>query len=159
MTLIRMFSAALLALTTLAPSATITSEPWAWPVGPPRTILRPYIAPATPYSPGHRGIDIATADGLVTAPAGGTIHFSGTVVDRPVLSIDHGGGVISSYEPLDSPLNKGDEVSRGDPLGHVTPGHCSSLCVHFGVRIDGTYVSPLSMLGEIPYAVLLPTRR
>ena len=76
-----------------------------------------------------------------------------------MLSIDHGGGVISSYEPLDSPLKKGDPVSRGDPLGDVMPGHCSSLCVHFGVRIGGEYVSPLSMLGEIPYAVLLPTRR
>jgi len=159
MTLTRIASLALaLTLALITPAASAV-ETWAWPVGPPRTIVRPYIAPATAYSAGHRGIDVTVLDGIVTAPAPGIVHFAGTVVDRPVLSIDHGGGVLSSYEPVTTTLRKGDPVARGDPIGQAVPGHCISLCLHFGVRIDGEYVSPLSMLGQIPYAVLLPTRR
>jgi murein DD-endopeptidase MepM/ murein hydrolase activator NlpD len=148
----------LVALAILSPTAA-RLEPWRWPVGVPRTVLRPYVAPATPYSAGHRGIDLVISEGLVMAPANGTVHFAGVVVNRPVVSIDHGEGVISSYEPVTTDLKKGDPVSRGDPIGQAIPGHCSVLCVHFGVRIDGEYISPLSMLDEIPYAVLLPTRR
>lgn len=162
MTFARIAAVAVLVAAALTPSAShaaAAEAPWTWPVGPPRTIVRPYLAPATPYSSGHRGIDVVVPSGLVLSPADGTVHFAGTVVDRPVLSIDHGGGVLSSYEPVVTTLHQGDVVARGDPLGTVIPGHCNSLCVHFGVRIDGEYVSPLSMLGEIPYAILLPTRR
>ncbi len=135
------------------------TELWRWPVDPPRSVLRPFIAPETPYATGHRGIDIRAPAGTVFAPADGVVHFAGTVVDRPVLSIDHGGGVLSSYEPVTSTLKAGDSVSRGDPIGVVLPGHCVSLCLHFGVRVDGQYFSPLAWLGGIPNSVLLPTRR
>jgi murein DD-endopeptidase MepM/ murein hydrolase activator NlpD len=135
------------------------AESWRWPVDPPRSVARPFIAPETPYASGHRGIDIRAPAGMVFAPADGVVHFAGTVVDRPVLSIDHGGGVLSSYEPVVSTLSAGDVVSRGDPIGVVQPGHCASLCVHVGVRVDGQYVSPLAWLGGIPNSVLLPTRR
>ena len=135
------------------------AEYWRWPVDPPRSVLRPFIAPETPYAPGHRGIDIRAPAGTVFAPASGVVHFAGTVVDRPVLSINHGDGVLSSYEPVTSTLTAGDAVSRGDPIGIVQSGHCVSLCLHFGVRVDGQYVSPLAWLGGIPNSVLLPTRR
>ena len=120
-------------------------------------ILRPFIAPATRYSAGHRGIDIATS-GEVYAPASGTVHFAGFVVDREVLSIAHQGNILSSYEPVRSMLSVGDAVTRGQPIGTLEPGHCSELCLHFGVRIDGQYVSPLLFLGGIPHSILLPTR-
>jgi len=144
-------------------SARVTSSAWAWPVDPPRAIIRPYVAPATPYSAGHRGIDIAADDddaaAMVRSPADGVVHFSGVVVDRPVLSIRHDGGLLSSYEPVVTDLVVGDAVARGDPIGTVIPGHCSTLCLHFGVRRDGEYLSPLVLLGGIPRAVLLRTRR
>ncbi len=131
---------------------------WAWPIAAPHPIARPYLAPATPYASGHRGIDIRAAVGAeLLAPANGVVHFAGVVVDRPVLSIDHGGGVISSYEPVDTTLREGDVVRRGEVTGRVRAGHCSSgACVHVGVRIDGEYVSPLLFLGGQPRAVLLP---
>ncbi|HEY5320679.1 MAG TPA: peptidoglycan DD-metalloendopeptidase family protein [Galbitalea sp.] len=135
------------------------SEPrWSWPVGGAHTIVRPYLAPATAYAAGHRGVDIA-ATGAVTAPADGVVHFAGFVVDRPVLSIVHAGGVISSYEPVTSTLSKGDVVTRGEIVGALQPGHCLQSCLHFGVRIDGQYVSPMLFLGGLPHSVLLPTRR
>ena len=141
-------------------AASVAATPlWHWPVSGARVIVRPYLAPATPYGPGHRGVDLAASGAVVTAPADGIVHFSGIVVDRPVLSIEHAGGFLSSYEPVSSSLTKGDAVARGDPIGTLEPGHCTSPCLHFGVRLDGEYVSPLLLLGGVPRAVLLPTRR
>jgi len=137
-----------------APSA----DPWRWPVDPPRSIARQYLAPASPYGSGHRGIDIRAPGATLYAPADGVVHFAGVVVDRPVLSIRHGGGVISSYEPVVATVARGDAVTRGDVIGTVLPGHCESVCVHVGVRVDGEYVSPMTWFGGIPASVLLPTR-
>ncbi len=130
---------------------------WAWPLAAPHPIARPYLAPATPYASGHRGIDVGASDGdVVRAPADGVVHYSGFVVDRPVLSIAHGGGVISSYEPVSTVLAAGDLVRRGDVIGTLEAGHCTSACLHLGVRVNGEYVSPLRFLGGQPRAVLLP---
>jgi len=172
-------------LVTVSAANAATVAVWEWPLAAPHTLVRPYIAPATPYSAGHRGIDIeahetsenAGSDGgstvtaesspdaaaagpeiSVTAPAAGTVHFAGFVVDRPVLSIRHPGGVISSFEPVSTTLAIGDAVREGEAIGTLELGHCSSPCLHFGVRIDGGYVSPLLFLGGVPRAVLLPTR-
>ena len=155
--LLLLFSLALVALAT-GPATGADQPRWRWPVDLPHPVVRPYIAPASPYAPGHRGIDIAAPGGIVYAPAGGTVHFAGTVVDRPVLSIRHSGGLLSSYEPVTTNLHAGDVVGRGDVIGSVVGGHCASACLHFGVRLHGQYISPLSLLGEIPRAVLLPTR-
>jgi murein DD-endopeptidase MepM/ murein hydrolase activator NlpD len=141
----------------LSPLA-VPTPGWAWPVAPPHAIVRPYLAPATPYGTGHRGIDVLAPDAVVTAPAAGVVHFAGVVVDRPVLSIRHPGGIISSYEPVASPLTAGTPVRRGEVVGTVVGGHCTSPCLHFGVRLDGEYVNPLNYLGGLPYSVLLPTR-
>ncbi len=123
--------------------------------------MRPFIAPETVYSSGHRGIDLAAQPGaVVSAPADGIIHFSGVVVDRPVLSIEHPGSLLSSFEPVVSTLRPGTAVRRGEPIGTIAAdgGHCASSCLHFGVRLHGQYLSPLNFLGGIPPPVLLPTR-
>ncbi|SOE70879.1 Peptidase family M23 [Salinibacterium xinjiangense] len=156
-----------IALMLLVPASAAPAAPrpsWDWPVDPPRVLVRQFIAPMTAYSSGHRGVDLATASGSVYAPADGVVHFAGVVVDRPVLSIRHTGGLISSYEPVETTLHKGATVARGDVIGTVPtdpalPGHCSHACLHFGVRRDGEYVSPLLYLGGIEPSVLLPTRR
>jgi murein DD-endopeptidase MepM/ murein hydrolase activator NlpD len=142
---------------------------WLWPVSPPHVVSRPFIAPATTYGAGHRGIDIRISEGAgagteVVAPAGGVVHFVGTVVDRPVLSLRHPGGLLSSFEPVESDLVVGQPVSAADVIGLVrvgaaTPEHCPTSCLHFGVRLRGEYVSPLNFLGGIARSVLLPTRQ
>ncbi len=136
-----------------------TAPRWEWPIAAPHPIVRPFIAPPTPYSAGHRGIDIGTApETPVVAPADGIVHFAGVVVDRPVLSLRHAGGLISSFEPVTSELVEGADVTRGSVIGALAAGHCSTPCLHFGVRLHGEYVSPLNYLGGIPPSVLLPTR-
>jgi len=130
---------------------------WAWPVPAPHTLARPYVAPATPYSAGHRSIDIRSSAGVeVRAPAAGVVHFAGFVVDRPVLSIRHAGGVISSFEPVDPLVSTGDRVARGEVIGILLPGHCAAPCLHLGARVDGAYVNPLLFLGGLEHAVLYP---
>lgn len=133
---------------------------WAWPVMPPQ-VVGAYAAPPTPYAAGHRGIDLAaTPEQHVTAPADATVRFAGVVVDRPVLTLDHGGGVLSSYEPLATELVAGQPVARGAVVGRLASGgHCAGSCLHVGVRVDGAYVSPLLFFDRVPPSVLLPLGR
>lgn len=158
-----------LAMMTVSPASASANEQsaagaasrWSWPIAAPRVVLHPFIAPETAYSTGHRGVDLAVQAGqTVSAPADGVIHFSGAVAGRPVLSIEHAGALLSSFEPVTSPLHAGAIVHRGDPIGVVaaSSGHCTASCLHFGVRLHGQYLSPLNFLGGIPLPVLLPTR-
>jgi murein DD-endopeptidase MepM/ murein hydrolase activator NlpD len=130
---------------------------WNWPVSGAHALARPYVAPAGPYGAGHRGIDLRAPLGAsVLAPADGVVHFAGFVVDRPVLSLEHADGVLSSFEPVQTTLVAGDRVTRGQLIGTLLPGHCASPCLHLGVRVDGQYVNPLLFLGGVGWSVLYP---
>jgi murein DD-endopeptidase MepM/ murein hydrolase activator NlpD len=131
---------------------------WAWPLPQPHTVTRPFEAPQTRYSAGHRGIDIAAAAGTrVYAAAEGVVSFAGVVAGRPLLSIAHPGDLVWSIEPVQALVANGEHVSVGQQVGMVAVGgHCSNACLHLGVRLHGQYVSPLLLLGGIPRAVLLP---
>jgi murein DD-endopeptidase MepM/ murein hydrolase activator NlpD len=130
---------------------------WQWPLAAFR-LVRPFVAPPHAYGPGHRGIDLAVrGDDLVRAPASGVVAFSGQVAGRGVLTIDHGDGLVSTLEPIDSQLASGGRVAPGEVVGRLsTGGHTSPGILHFGVRLDGEYVNPLVLLGGVPRAVLLP---
>ncbi len=96
---------------------------------------------------------------MITAPEDATVHFSGVVVDRPVVSLEHRGSVLSSFEPVEGLVDEGATVARGQPIGVLRGGHCGDqACLHLGARVEGRYVSPLLLLGELRPAVLLPTR-
>jgi murein DD-endopeptidase MepM/ murein hydrolase activator NlpD len=129
---------------------------WLWPTEGPKQILRAFVAPATPYSAGHRGIDIYAPPGTaILAPIDSTVYFAGFVVDRPVLTLAHA-DYLASFEAVDASVEVGETVRAGEVVGVSEEGpHCSG-CVHFGLRLRGVYVSPLLVLGEVPRAVLLP---
>ncbi|WP_310648377.1 M23 family metallopeptidase [Clavibacter michiganensis] len=132
---------------------------WIWPVDPPHTVTRPFQAPTTPYGPGHRGIDIAVSPGgEVRAPAAGTVSFAGVVVDRPVVSIRHADGYVSSVEPVVPLVAAGDAVVAGQVIGTLaaSPRHEPDGGLHLGARLHGDYVDPALLLAALQHAVLLP---
>lgn len=139
-------------------AAAANQSNWQWPVRSPWEIKREFIAPPSQYGAGHRGVDLRTGPGDgVVAPADGIVFFVGVVVDRPVISIQHPGGLMSSFEPVVSQLVTGQQVTRGQLIGTTgAGGHCADSCLHFGVRLHGQYISPRLPIGSLPRAVLLP---
>ncbi|MDR6507449.1 M23 family metallopeptidase [Arthrobacter oryzae] len=134
---------------------------WSWPLTPRPAVLRAFDPPDKPWMSGHRGVDLQAAfDGAqVTAPESGTVSFVGVVVDRPVITIDHGNGLRSSFEPVESVLAAGATLSKGDILGTVQPGHCAAMpCVHWGVRRGAEYINPLSLVKDLRPSILLPLK-
>jgi murein DD-endopeptidase MepM/ murein hydrolase activator NlpD len=127
-------------------------------------IVREYRQSETPYSAGHRGIDYeATLGQAVFAPANGRVHFVGNVVNRQLISLDHGGRLLSAFEPVCSQLTEGETVVSGQLIGEVCEGqasyepHCEpKTCLHFSVRKNGEYLSPLWFTGELTASRLLP---
>ena len=145
-----------------ASSPAVAVPSWQWPLAPRPQVLRHFDPPPKPWLSGHRGVDVgATADGApVTSPAAGTVSFVGVVVDRPVITIDHGDGLRSSFEPVDSTLAAGAPVAKGQVVGTVRPGHCTGVpCVHWGVRRGDDYVDPLQFVMDLRPSVLLPLDR
>ena len=128
------------------------------------SVVREYRQSETPYSAGHRGIDYeATLGQAVFAPAEGKVHFVGEVVNRQLISLDHDQELLSAFEPVCSQLTEGDSVVSGQLIGEVCEGgasydpHCQpSICVHFSVRKNGEYLSPLWFTGELKPSRLLP---
>jgi murein DD-endopeptidase MepM/ murein hydrolase activator NlpD len=132
--------------------------PWQWPVDGRHVIIAPFQAPAHDYGPGHRGMDAAAEPGAdVHAPADGVVAFRGTVVDRPLITIDHGGGYVTTLEPVASDLSPGDAMAAGEVVGVVAGGgHAPTGTLHVGVRVDDVYVNPRGLFGRPPRAILLP---
>jgi murein DD-endopeptidase MepM/ murein hydrolase activator NlpD len=142
-----------------AESSPAAAPRWAWPVDPPHRVTRPFEAPTTAYGPGHRGIDIAAEPGAqVRAPADGTVSFAGVVVDRPVVSIRHADGLVSSVEPVVPCVSAGDAVVAGQVIGALAdqPRHEPAGGLHLGARLHGEYVDPALLLAALRHAVLLP---
>lgn len=132
--------------------------PWLWPTDGQQLVIAPFRAPAHDYGPGHRGMDVAAEPGSqVQSPADGVIAFRGTVVDRPLITIDHGRGYVTTLEPVASDLSPGDVVTAGDVLGVLAQGgHAPRGTLHVGVRVDDVYVNPRGLFGRPPRAILLP---
>lgn len=141
-----------------AATGTVNVAPWRWPLSGVHTVVEPFRAPAHEYGAGHRGVDLSSSlHATVTAPADGVVAFRGTVVDRPLLTIQHANGLISTFEPLRSALDPGEAVSVGQEIGSVdVGGHTPSGALHVGARRDGMYINPMLLFGDLPQAVLLP---
>ena len=60
------------------------------------------------------------------AAGAGVVVFAGMVAGRPVVSIDHAGGLRTTYEPVDPSVAAGQAVARGSPIGTLA-GRASGL--------------------------------
>ncbi len=130
---------------------------WLWPLRPRPEVVRGFEPPAGPYAPGHRGVDLAGAVGQpVFAVADGVVQFAGTVAGRGVVVVDHG-AERSTYQPVRAMVRRGEQVSAGQPVGHLQLGgsHCWPLaCLHLGRVAATTYLDPLALLGGGPVRLL-----
>lgn len=141
------------------PTNTGTSQlaDWQWPTTGPKRPARPFEAPPTVYSKGHRGIDIKLSDANVRASADGVVSFSGKVAGRGVLTITYSGGLKASIEPVSSELSKGESVARGEIVARFSGTHAGCPgCIHFGVRLHDEYVNPMRCFGPLEWSVLVP---
>ena len=120
-----------------------------------------YVLPASKWGAGHRGIDLLAKDQeQIKSPFSGTVHFHGKVVDRNVLTLKSSTGLLASFEPICSNLSAGDEVTKGDQIGHYCAGavnyeeHCE-MCIHFSVRSEHGYLNPLLFVSTIKPSVIV----
>ncbi|MDO5750371.1 MAG: M23 family metallopeptidase [Rothia sp. (in: high G+C Gram-positive bacteria)] len=131
-------------------------------------VVRAFKKPEKRWSAGHRGVKLRMPafDTPVYAPAAGRISFSGYVVNRRVIVIEHEDGSKSSFEPVADALATGSEVQAGERIAALDSSirPCGSIpCLHWGVRIipEGTdtdtakaseYIDPLTLL-NVPRAI------
>jgi murein DD-endopeptidase MepM/ murein hydrolase activator NlpD len=119
-------------------------------------VVRGFEAPAGPFSPGHRGVDLALEPGTpVAALLDGTVTFAGPVAGALHVTVAHPGtpplAVTWSFlSRID--VEPGQAVRAGDVLGATGPGHPGQgrPGVHLGLRLEGAYVDPAPLLGLAP---------
>jgi murein DD-endopeptidase MepM/ murein hydrolase activator NlpD len=114
-------------------------------------VLEPFAPPPYRYGAGHRGVDLAAEPGVVVVSAGtGRVVHAGPLVDRGVVSVEHDGGLRTTYEPVNPTVSVGAVIAAGQPIGTVDAGHppCApASCLHWGARLpDGTYLDPMALL-------------
>jgi murein DD-endopeptidase MepM/ murein hydrolase activator NlpD len=140
------------------PAAVPAATGFVLPIPGPPLVLTAFAPPPTRYGAGHRGVDLGAAAGVVVVAAGaGRVVFAGELAGRGVISVEHEGGLRTTYEPVTASVAAGSPVAAGQPIGTLQAGHpgCApASCLHWGGRLpDGTYLDPLALLR--PWAVRL----
>jgi hypothetical protein len=147
----------LLGGTARAATGATTSPRWQWPVEP-AVVLRGFSADQQPYGPGHDGVDLVAAAGDAVGSAGdGVVSFVGVVAGRPLVVVQHAGNLRTTYEPVRPSVVRGESVGAGQTIGHLAdrPWHCGwRPCLHWGLRLDTTYLDPLTLLDRGPPRLL-----
>jgi murein DD-endopeptidase MepM/ murein hydrolase activator NlpD len=145
--LMRWLGMTLLTCLLCSPAAAAAQSTWVWPVSGP-TIIRGFDPPATPWSAGHRGVDLAATPGSTVHAIGpGVISFAGLVGGKPVVVVRHG-ALRSTYEPVMTRRSPGEVVSAGDAIGVLAAGHCPAGCLHLGLRRGENYLDPRAVLSS-----------
>jgi murein DD-endopeptidase MepM/ murein hydrolase activator NlpD len=114
------------------------------------TLVKTYDAPLdNPYAAGHRADNIAAPIGTpVRSSADGVVGFAGNVAGNLSVSVDHTGGIKTTYSYLGTIVAKRNQhVLQGEVVGTVGPGHDASLPpnVQLSARRNGVYFDPLEL--------------
>lgn len=123
---------------------------WRWPLDGRPSVIRRFDPPRQPWLAGHRGVDLAAWPGrLVHAAGAGTVGFARDLAGRGVVVITHAHRLRTTYLPVLASVRPGERVRAGDPIGVVegSPGHCTTSCLHWGLRRGDAYLDPLLLVG------------
>lgn len=143
-----------------AASGSETAEPlrFGWPMaatpalgglGHP-LVLRPFQPPTSAYGPGHRGVDLAGRLGQPVLAAGdGVVVYAGWLANREVVSIEHPGGLRTTYEPVSPTVRSGQRVTRGQQVGVLEPAPSErEVGLHWGAHRGREYLDPLRLVTQ-----------
>src|SRR3954470_17135328 len=110
-------------------------------------VADPFRPPSSPYGPGNRGIDYATAPGTeVRASADGEVVFAGQVGGTLHVVVLHGDGIRTSYSFLSSiRVQRGAKVHQGQVVGAT-----GTQLFHFGARAGDAYIDPALLFSTGP---------
>ena len=124
-----------------APSYTRVSSDYGW-----------RLHPTLGVDKFHNGIDLAAPGGspILAAYDGQVIGAGYNSSMGNYIMINHGGGLITIYMHASALyVSSGDMVGRGQKIAAVgTTGRSTGNHLHFGVRLDGNYVSPWNYLSK-----------
>lgn len=131
-----------------------TGGAFRWPCPSSTRVTSDYgtrVSPMSGASSNHKGIDIGASAGAdIIAAADGTVTAASySSAAGNYVMIDHGGGLYTVYMHASSLLvSPGQTVSAGDVIAKVgSTGISTGSHLHFGVSLNGSYVSPWSYLG------------
>lgn len=100
----------------------------------------------------HNGVDMAAPGGspILAAYDGEVIAAGYNSSMGNYIMINHGGGLITIYMHASALyVSQGTMVARGEKIAAVgTTGRSTGNHLHFGVRLNGQYVSPWNYLGK-----------
>ena len=153
--------AGLLSMATPVPPAAATPAygEYQWPVHGP--VVQAYQSLPSPYTAGHRGLDLAASPGTsVRAANDGVVAFAGQVGGALYISIDHPDGVRTTYSWVASiGVHKNQEVLAGAVIGTTGLGHPTGVVasphLHLGARYGGEYLDPMLLLEGIDVVDLI----
>lgn len=126
-----------------------------WPCPSSTRITSEYgnrLSPTAGASSNHKGIDIGAAYGAdIVAAADGKVIFAGySSSSGNYVMIDHGGSLYTVYMHASSlSVSTGNSVSKGQVVAKVgSTGISTGNHLHFGVSLNGSYVSPWNYLSK-----------
>lgn len=128
-----------------------------WPLVPVPEVVTGFDPPDQPWGPGHRGVDLAAAEGQsVRSALPGTVSYAGRLAGRGVVVVSHG-ATRTTYEPVTASVSVGDPVPAGQPIGVLerAGSHCfPRTCLHWGWRRGDLYLDPLDLVDGGPVRLL-----
>ena len=131
-----------------------TGGAFTWPCPSSTRVTSDYgtrVSPTSGASSNHKGIDIGASAGAdIVAAADGTVKAASySSAAGNYVMIDHGGGLYTVYMHCSSiVVSEGTTVSAGQTIAKVgSTGISTGNHLHFGVSLNGSYVSPWSYLG------------
>ena len=137
------------------PEDTYNGGAFSWPCPSSTRVTSEYgqrISPTAGASSNHKGSDIGASYGAdIVAAADGTVVFSGySNTGGNYVMIDHGGSLYTVYMHASSLcVEKGATVTRGQVIAKVgSTGISTGNHLHFGVSLNGSYVSPWNYLSK-----------